>query len=104
MNHEMFNELVNSIKEAGQIKRGELKPSRTFTDDTIDVKVIRTQTDLSQSQLATLMGISRRPLQHWETGRRQPQGTALALLTVFQKATESAVKALSHRIPCGLSK
>jgi putative transcriptional regulator len=98
MNHEMFNELVKSVKEAGQIKRGELKPSRTFTANTIDVKVIREQTGLSQTQLAALMGISRRTLQHWETGRRQPQGTALALLTVFQKATEPAVQALIHRV------
>jgi len=98
MNHEMFSELVKSIKEAGQIKRGELKPSRTFTAETIEVKVIRTQTGLSQSQLATLMGISVRTLQNWETGRRQPQGPALALLTVFQKATEPAVNALIQRI------
>ncbi|OQW88550.1 MAG: hypothetical protein BWK78_08370 [Thiotrichaceae bacterium IS1] len=72
--------------------------SRTVTATTLNVKAIRTQTGLSQSQLATLMGISVRTLQNWETGRRQPQGPALALLTVFQKATEPAVQALIHRV------
>jgi len=72
--------------------------SRTVTATTLNVKAIRTQTGLSQSQLATLMGISVRTLQNWETGRRQPQGPALALLTVFQKATEPAVNALIQRI------
>ena len=30
MNDKMFQELVESIKEAGRIKRGEVKASRTF--------------------------------------------------------------------------
>ena len=73
-------------------------PQRPGTATVLNVKAIRTQTGLSQTQLATLMGISVRTLQNWETGRRQPQGPALALLTVFQKATEPAVNALIQRI------
>jgi hypothetical protein len=30
MDEILFNELLDSIKEAGKIKRGEVKPSRTF--------------------------------------------------------------------------
>jgi putative transcriptional regulator len=71
---------------------------RPVPTTTLNVKAIRTQTGLSQSQLATLMGISQRTLQQWETGRRHPQGPALALLTVFQNATEPAVQALIQRI------
>jgi DNA-binding transcriptional regulator YiaG len=43
------------------------------------------------------MGVSLRTFQNWETGRRQPKGPALALLTVFHKLTEPVVNALRHR-------
>jgi putative transcriptional regulator len=40
------------------------------------------KTGLSQSQFATLMGVSVRTLQAWEQGRKQPSGAARTLLTI----------------------
>jgi len=42
----------------------------------------RQKSGLSQSQFATLMGVSVRTLQEWEQGRRQPSGAAQTLLRV----------------------
>lgn len=42
----------------------------------------RQKTGLSQSQFATLLGVSVRTLQGWEQGRKQPSGAARTLLTI----------------------
>jgi hypothetical protein len=39
MKKELFDELVESIREAGQIHRGEIQPSREFVIDAQDVGV-----------------------------------------------------------------
>ena len=96
MDDELFNQLVKSIKQAGKIHRGEAKPSREFRVGEIDVKSVREQTGLSQNKFALTIGVSVRTLQNWEQGHRQPQGPALALLTIFKNDPESAIKALHH--------
>lgn len=42
----------------------------------------RKKTGLSQSQFATLLGVSTRTLQGWEQGRKQPSGAARTLLAI----------------------
>jgi putative transcriptional regulator len=85
MNEELFAELIESVREGGAILRGEKEPSRTFVVEGPDVKSIREQYQLSQSQFASLLGISVKTLQNWEQGRRSPQGPARVLLQVAAK-------------------
>ena len=42
----------------------------------------RQKTGLSQSQFANLLGISKKTLQGWEQGRREPQGPAKVLIKI----------------------
>lgn len=85
MNEELFSELLDSVREGGAILRGEQKPARIFKLEAPDVKGIREQYELSQSEFATLLGISVKTLQNWEQGRRNPRGAARVLLQVAAK-------------------
>lgn len=91
MKEEAFAQLVESVKQAGEIRRGTLKPSRVFEFSPLDVKAIREQLQQSQSEFARMIGISTATLQNWEQGRRRPEGPARALLQVAMK-NPTAVK------------
>jgi len=85
MKDELFKELLESVREGGAILRGEKFASREFTIENPDVRKIREDYQLSQSEFATLLGISLNTLQNWEQGRRSPQGPARILLQVAAK-------------------
>ena len=89
-----FDTLLKSIKQAGEIKRGKLKPGRVFQYDPMNIKTLRKKLHLSQSQLALLIGVSVNTLQNWEQGRREPRGPAKALLQVASKHPEAVLEAL----------
>jgi putative transcriptional regulator len=89
MNDEMFAELIESVREGGAILRGEVEPSRRFEIHPPDVKQIRENYALSQSEFAALLGISVKTLQNWEQGRRSPHGAAKVLLQVAAKHPEA---------------
>ena len=82
MNDELFNELLESVREGGAILRGQKEPARKFEVKAPNVKQIREQYQLSQSEFAALLGVSVKTLQNWEQGRRTPQGAARVLLQV----------------------
>ena len=82
MNDELLVELLASVKEGGEILRGEKAPARRFEIAAPDVKHIRAQYGLSQSEFAAMLGVSVKTLQNWEQGRRSPQGAARILLQV----------------------
>lgn len=94
MNKELFAELLASVREGGQILRGETLPSRATEIEEPDVAEIRTTFGLSQSQFAVLLGISVRTLQNWEQGRRRPHGPARVLLRVAERHPEAVLDSL----------
>lgn len=61
-----------------------------------DVRAIRYKLGQSQSEFATMIGISVPTLQSWEDGKRLPDGPALALLRVTAKNPKIVAKALGH--------
>lgn len=77
-----FELLVTSVRQAGQIKRGEMDPARKLEVRAEDVKAIRAKLNKSQAEFALMIGVSVSTLQNWEQGRRQPEGPARALLKV----------------------
>ena len=94
MNEKDFKSLTNSVKQAGKIRRGEVKPSRTTIFKPADVRAIRTKLGKSQSEFALLIGVSIATLQNWEQGRRRPEGPAQALLRIASINPEAVAQAL----------
>ena len=89
-----FQELVTSIRQAGRIRRGTLKPSRVTTFRPADVKSVRRKLEASQAEFALMIGVSVSTLRNWEQGRRTPEGPALALLRVASKNPQAVADAL----------
>lgn len=95
MEQALFDDLVQSLKEAGAIRRGEMPASRRFIRAAaLDAKAVREQIGLSQSEFARVMRVSVKTLQNWEQHRRRPTGPAAALLQIMHGAPEAALKAL----------
>ena len=82
MNNDMFDQLLESVKEGGAILRCEKSPSRRFVLKAPDVRDIRERYALTQQEFATLLGVSIKTLRNWEQGIRSPHGSALVLLQV----------------------
>ena len=89
-----FQELVTSIRQAGRIRRGTLKPSRVTEFRPADVKSVRGKLGASQAEFALMIGVSVATLRNWEQGRRTPDGPALALLRVAAKNPKAVADAL----------
>ncbi|KAF3983787.1 MAG: helix-turn-helix domain-containing protein [Methylococcales symbiont of Hymedesmia sp. n. MRB-2018] len=94
MNNELFNELLSSVEEAGEIMRSKKNVSREFNFAEPDVKTIRDQVGFSQSKFSPLIGVSVRTLQNWEQGHRHTTGPAKVLLKLVQSNPESVFKEL----------
>lgn len=102
MREELFQELVDSIKEMGAIMRGEKEPERVFSfadPEVPDVVELRSRFGLSQEKFAAMLGISVGTLRNWEQGRRQPDGPARVLLRVAARHPEAVLEAVAAREP-----
>ena len=94
MKTEAFAELLESVRQAGRIRRGTLRPGRRTVFKPTDVKAIRTKLGQSQPEFALMIGVSVATLRNWEQGRRTPDGPALALLRVAAQDPRAVVAAL----------
>lgn len=116
MRDDLFNELLESVREGGAILRGEKEASRAFGDakprkgarakpaarkrletETLDVAAIRRRFDLSRPKFAALLGISPRTLEGWEQGRREPEGAAKVLLKVAAAHPEAVLQTVAGK-------
>lgn len=64
----------------GTVEKDEVVPAEALA-----AVAARASTGLSQAEFAKLLGISKRTLQEWEQGRKQPTGAAKSLLKIALK-------------------
>ncbi|WP_194205363.1 NadS family protein [Superficieibacter sp. 1612_C1] len=79
-----FDELKQSLEEAIDIKKGVKGPARVTRYEVADVKKIREQLNVSQSEMAKALGTSLDTIKSWESRRRNPTGLAAKVLAVIQ--------------------
>ena len=101
MNDDLFDELLESVREGGAILRSKAPAGRAFEfperDGVPDVAAIRERFGLSQAKFAQLMGISVGTLRNWEQGRRAPEGPASVLLEVAFRRPDALWEAVRAR-------
>ncbi|HRM65761.1 MAG TPA: helix-turn-helix domain-containing protein [Comamonas denitrificans] len=76
-------ELLEAVRD---MKVG--RAARTTQVEVPNAADARARVGLSQSQFATLLGVSVRTLQNWEQGRSQPSGAAQTLIRVAMTAPQ----------------
>jgi putative transcriptional regulator len=87
--------MIESARQALDFAEGrENHGCMVHVPEDIDVKAIREKISLSQSEFASLFGLSKRTLEHWEHGRRVPTGPARAFLTVIAREPDAVRRAL----------
>ena len=87
-------DLIEGMRQVLAHQRGrvELEP---VWPKRIDVKAIRKRVKMSQAEFSRAYGISKRALQEWEQGGRQPDSAARAYLTVIAKEPAVVRRALA---------
>lgn len=100
MNKKNFDLLLESMREGGEVLRGERKPSRQFVvENKEDVQQVRQTFNLSQDTFARFMGVSVGTLRNWEQGRRHPTGAARVLLRIAIRQPKLFADAVSEDYP-----
>jgi len=89
-------ELEENARQILAHAKGEIKlPTRRFVlPDEVDVRRIRTKAGMSQAEFARPFCINPRTLQEWEQGRRKPDTTTRAYLSVIAKNRKAVLDAL----------
>ena len=90
-----FESIKAGLEEAIEHAKGKAAHAKTHRFDPLDVKAIRAQVGMSQTEFAASFGISLGTLRHWERGDRQPHGPARVLLTVLAKQPKAVLRALA---------
>jgi putative transcriptional regulator len=97
MDEVLFQDLLTSVKDMGRHLRGEEVEGIRITEaPEPNVKAVRESAGLSQSQLAGLMGVSRRTLANWEQHRVRLAGPARALLKIIAANPQAALEVLDQ--------
>ena len=87
-------DLIEGMKLVLAHQRGKLEPEQVWPKP-VDVKAIRKQVKMSQTEFSRAYGISKRALQEWEQGGRQPDSAARAYLSVIAREPAVVRRALA---------
>ncbi|MDX7986676.1 helix-turn-helix domain-containing protein [Xenorhabdus sp. 12] len=80
-----FDELKTSLEEAVEVKQGNKNAARVTRYEVADVKMIRAQLNISQTEMAEALGTSLDTIKSWEQKRRNPTGLAAKVLAIIQE-------------------
>ena len=93
-----FEDLKKSLEEAIAYKQGKLKKVKKHTWeviplpelDAVEIKTIRMNSQMTQAIFAACIGVSKKAVEAWESGRTRPDGAARRTLGLMQKSSSFA--------------
>ena len=88
-------DLIEGMKIVLAHQRGTVELEQVWPKP-VDVKAIRKRVKMSQAEFSRAYGISKRALQEWEQGGRQPDSAARAYLTLIAKEPAVVRRALGR--------
>ncbi|MBC8550064.1 MAG: helix-turn-helix domain-containing protein [Candidatus Brocadiales bacterium] len=91
-----FESIKKGLTEAIDYAKGKHVKAVVHEFDAVDVKKIRTDIGMTQTEFASSFGISLGTLRHWERGDRKPHGPALVLLNVVAKEPKVVLNVLER--------
>jgi putative transcriptional regulator len=92
MKKALFEELLESVNEGGEILQARRPASRAFEVQPSELRELRERFGLTQARFSALMGISVSTLRNWEQGRRRPEGSARVLLRVVAERPDAVME------------
>lgn len=90
-----FDSISRGLNEAAAHAKGHKVAVKVYKPESVDVSALRQRMGMTQEQFAARFGFSVATLRHWERGDRTPQGAALVLLNVINRAPDAVRAALS---------
>jgi len=88
-------ELIEGMNVVLAHQRGKVELEQVWPKP-VDVKAIRKHVKMSQTEFSRAYGISKRALQEWEQGGRQPDSAARAYLMVIAREPAMVRRALAR--------
>jgi len=86
MTNAFADDLMQSLSEAVAHSKGE---GAAVVHKPIDPRAVRMKANLTQAQMAPLMGMSLSGYRKWEQGQRRISGPAATLLTLLAKEPDA---------------
>jgi putative transcriptional regulator len=90
----LFKDLMNGLTEVDNFLSGETSGYKVTVPSDIDVKAIRKSLKMTQARFSDTFGFSLDAVKHWEGGRRTPESSARAFLTVISRDPVAVISAL----------
>jgi putative transcriptional regulator len=94
----MFEDLMTGLDEVNDFLAGATAGYKVNLPAEVDVKGIRKRLKMTQARFSSTFGFSLDAVKHWEGGRRTPESSARAFLTVIAKNPNAVIAALHPQL------
>lgn len=91
----VFKDLMEGLEEMEAHLEGKRTGAKVHLPENLDVKGIRSKLHMTQAGFANTFGFSVDAVRHWESGRRTPEASARAFLTVIAHDPKTVIEALA---------
>ena len=90
----LFEDLKTGLNEVDDFLAGNKEGYKVSLPAEVDIKAIRKRLNMTQSRFSDTFGFSLDAVKHWEGGRRTPESSARAFLTVIASNPAAVIAAL----------
>jgi putative transcriptional regulator len=91
---DLYRDLMGGLDEVDAFLAGQTAGYKVNLPADIDVRSIRKRLKMTQASFSSTFGFSLDAVKHWEGGRRTPESSARAFLTVIARNPTAVIAAL----------